>query len=76
MQSFGKSLHFAPSILSSYNTLHTRLKQVCLLVSYSAGQDSLCSINIPQLPTRGAARAQSGMTSVKVLKGAICNTNK
>lgn len=44
---------------------------------YSAGQGrAIWSINIPQLPTRGAARTQSGMTSVRALKGPICNTNK
>lgn len=62
--------------LSSANMRYTCLKQMCLvLVSTQQGR-ALWSINIPQLPTRGAATTQSGMTSVKALKGPICNTNK
>lgn len=62
--------------LSSTNMRYTCSKRMSfVLVSAQQGR-ALWSINIPQLPTRGAARTQSGMTSVKALKGAICNTNK
>lgn len=62
--------------LSKADMRYICVYQTCfMLVSAQQGR-ALWSINIPQLPTRGAARTQSGMTSVKALKGPICNTNK